>query len=326
MNHPKKAALRACIFGLLMAAACAIAHAQVYPAKAIRMVVPFPPGGATDNLARVITPRFSALLGQPVVIDNKGGANTIVGADNVAKSPRDGYTLLLTIDSTLSINPWLYPKLPYDPAKDFSAITVIATVPQVLVVHPSVPTNTLKELLALARSKPGTLNYASYGAGSPPQLLTELLKSSTQTDFVHIPYKGGAPATADLLAGQVQMLIGSVPTNLPHIKAGRLRALGVTGQHRFPALPDVPTISETVPGYDVAVLFGLLAPAGTPKAIVDKLNSAMAATLKDPEVAQRLKEQAFEPVGSSPEEFTRIVSRDSARWSELIRKLDIKGE
>lgn len=307
-------------------AAPSLARAQTYPVKPIRMVVPFPPGGATDNLARVIAPKFSELLGQPVIIDNKAGANTIIGADMVAKAANDGYTLLMTIDSTLSINPSLYAKLPYNPAKDFAPITVIATVPQALVVHPSVPARSVSELLALARAKPGSLNYASIGTGSPQHLLMELLKSLTKTDFVHIPYKGGAPATADLLSGQVQLLIGSVPTNLPHIQAGRLRALGVTGSKRFSALPDVPTISETVPGYDVNVLFGLLAPAGTDPAIVAKLQTAMAATLNDAEVARKLREQAFEPVGDSPEAFAAVVRKDSARWAQLIKDVGIKGE
>ncbi len=310
----------------MTALAPGLVQAQAYPARPVKMVVPFPAGGATDNLARVIAPKFGEMLGQPVIIENKAGANTIVGADSVAKAPNDGYTLLMTTDSTLSINPWLYSKLPYDSIKDFAPITMIAAVPQVLVVHPSVPANSLKELLALAKEKPGSLNYASYGAGSPPQLLTELLKASTKTDFVHIPYKGGAPATADLLGGQVQMLFGSVPTNLPHIKAGKLRALGVTGSQRFAALPNVPTISESVPGYDVTVMFGLLAPAGTAKPILEKLNAAMVATLKDPEIARKLREQAFEPAGSTPEEFVRIVSKDSARWSKLISDLGIKGE
>lgn len=306
--------------------ASAIAADDGYPSKPVRMVVPFPPGGATDNLARALAPKFGEFLGQQVIVDNKAGANTIVGAELVAKAPADGYTVLMTIDSTLSINPSLYAKLPYDPLEDFMPVTVIATVPQVLVVHSSVPAKNIDQLLALARAKPGGLNYASIGTGSPQQLLMELLKSLTKTDFVHIPYKGGAPATTDLLGGQVQLLIGSVPTNLPHIQSGKLRALGVTGATRFSGLPDVPTMSESVPGYDVNVLFGLLVPSGTQPAVIAKLRSAMVSALQDAALRKRLTEQAFQPVGGTPEEFAAIIRKDTARWARVIKEAGIRGE
>ncbi len=248
------------------------------------------------------------------------------GRQIVAKSPADGYTVLLTIDSTLSINPSLYPKLPYDPVKDFDPVTIIATVPQVLVVHPSVPVNSIAELIAFAKANPTGLNYASPGTGSPQQLLTELFKSLTKTKIVEIPYKGGAQATTDLLSGQVQLLIGSVPTNLPFIRAGKLRALGVTGAKRFPGLPDVPVIVDSVPGYDVNVLFGLLAPAGTPPAVLDKLRTSMIAALNDPATKKRMDEQAFVPVGSSAEVFAKVIRDDRVRWSKVISEAGIKGE
>jgi tripartite-type tricarboxylate transporter receptor subunit TctC len=315
-----------------MAAALAVAGvpgsalaADVYPSKAIRMVVPFPPGGTTDILARVAGQKLTEALGQQVIIDNRAGAGGNIGTELVAKSPPDGYTLLTDPGSTLTINPSLFSKLPFDTLKDFAPVTILAAVPNVLVVHPSLPVKNVKELIALAKSKPGQLNYASTGAGQSTHLSMELFKTLAGVDIAHIPYKGSSPALTDLLGGQVPMMFDNMPSSLPHVKAGKLRALAVSTLKRSPALPQLPTVAESgLPGFEVSVWFAVLAPAGTPREIVQRLNGALVKALQSPDVKQRLADQGAEPVGNTPEQFTAVLQRDLVKWAKVVKDANVK--
>lgn len=310
-------------FGLAL---CTTAFAQSYPTRPIRLVVPYPPGGATDIIARAVGEKVGHALGQQVVIDNRGGGAQIIGTDLVAKAAPNGYTILLA-SVTHSINPGLQPKLPYDSIKDFSPITLMAAGANVLVVHPSVPARSTKELIALAKSRPGQLNYASSGNGSGGHLAAELFRTMTGTDMTHVPYKGGGPAYVDLVAGQVNLMFTSPVPTLPHVKAGKLRALATTGARRSSAMPDLPTIAEAgLAGYEASLWYGILAPAGTPAPIVSLLHKHIVAALALPELKARFGPLGVDIVGSTPQEFLKHIQRETAKWTKVINAANIKPD
>jgi tripartite-type tricarboxylate transporter receptor subunit TctC len=317
----------ACLLAAMTMPAFAAEDAQNYPSKPIRLVVPFTPGGSTDILARVIGQKLTEAWGKQVVIDNRPGAGGNIGVDLVAKSPADGYTLVMGHIGTFGVNPTLYPKLPYDAIKDFQPITLVALVPNMLSVNPALPVHSVKELVALARAKPGTINFGSGGNGSAAHLAGEYFKLMTKTEITHIPYRGTSPAVTDLIAGQIQMIITGVPPTLNFVKTGKLRALAVATSKRLPLLPDLPTISEAgVPGYEATQWYGVLAPAGTPKPIVAKLNAEMAKAIKGPDVREKLAADAAEPVGNSPEEFGAFIKKEIARWAPVIKASGARPE
>ena len=297
----------------------AAAQASDFPNKAIRLVVPFPPGGATDAAARLVAVKMSEHWGQPVLVDNRAGAGGNVGSDLVAKSPADGYTLVMGVTGSHAINTSLYSRMPYDPVTDFVAISQVAVVPNVLVVHPSVPAKNLAELVALAKKEPGKLNYASLGNGTAAHLGMEMLKSEAGVDITHVPYKGSAPAVSDLLGGQVQMMVDGLPSALPHVKAGKLRAIALTSLRRSPSLPDLPTISETYPGFYADAWSGLFAPKGTPQPVVNKLSAEVQRILKLPDVREKLAALGAEPVGSTQAEFAAHVKKEIDKWARVVK-------
>ncbi len=309
---------------LALAAALPVAHAQTgkWPEKPVRIVVPVPPGGSTDRAARMLAARLSAEFGQQFVVDNRAGASGMIGAEIVARAIPDGHTLAI-VPATFAINAALY-KLPYDPIKGIAPISRIIAGPLILTVHPSVKAANLKEFIELARAKPGALTVGSSGAGSNLHLAAALFQQMTKTDMVHVPYKGEAPAIADLLGGQTQLMFPGAGTVLPHIKAGKLRGLAVTTEQRSPALPDLPAISELLPGYSAGFWNGMWAPAGTPKEIVSQLNQAIARFLKQPDAQEWLRTEAGEPAHSTPEEFARVIAREIATWSKVVKAGNIK--
>ncbi len=298
----------------------AMAHAQNYPARPLRLIVPTAPGGGTDFTGRLVAAKLSEAMGQQVVVENRGGGGGSVGADNAAKATADGYTLLLGSIATHAVNPALYKKLPYDHLKDFAPVSLIGTVPNALVVHPSVPVKSMQEFITYAKANPGKINYGSSGVGSPPHLSMELLRSMTGINLVHVPYKGAGPALADLLGGQVQAMCTSLAGLINFVKSGRVRALGVTTAKRNPQLPDVPTIVESgVPGYDVTIWYAVFAPVATPKAIVDKLNAEMVKALNSSEMKERMALQGMDPAPSTPAELTAFVKAESAKWAKVAK-------
>jgi tripartite-type tricarboxylate transporter receptor subunit TctC len=312
---------------LLAMAFATAAAAQSFPSKPVRVVITYPPGGSTDVVGRALAAKLTEVLGQQVVVDNRGGAGGIIGSDIVAHATPDGYTVLLGTSAGMSINPLLHKKLPYDVQRDFAPISLVVINPQALVAHPALPANTVQELIKLARTKPGQINYASPGVGSPNHMGMELLKSMTGINVVHVPYKGGGPAMTELLAGQVQLLFNSIPSVLPQVKAGRLKALAVGSARRSPAMPDVPTVAESgVPGYEYATWYGLFAPAGTPRPVIAQLNKAVAAALKNPELAQSLASQGSEPNPTTPDELARFVKSEHDRWSRVVRAAHLTAE
>lgn len=316
---------RAAVAALVLWALAGAAAAQ-YPSRPVRFIVPSAAGGGTDIIARAISLKLSEHLGAQFVVDNRPGAGQMIGIELAAKSQSDGYTILMAA-STLAINPVMYKKVPYDPVRDFAPITQAATLPNVIVVHPSLQVSSLKELIGYARKNPGKLNFASAGIGTSPQMSIELLKSMAGIDMVHIPYKGTAPGVVDLLAGQVLVMAPNVLTALPHIKSGKLRALAVTSSHRSAALPDVPTVAEAgLPGYDSTQWYGVLAPAGTQREIVARLHDAIARALRDEEVGKRLAADGAEPVGNSPEEFAAFIRSESEKWARVAQAAGIKPE
>jgi tripartite-type tricarboxylate transporter receptor subunit TctC len=295
------------------------AAAQSYPQKPVRLVVGVPPGGTTDIVARLVGQKLGEQLGQQFVIDNRGGAGGNIGAEAVAKSPPDGYTLFLATIGTMAINPNLYSKMPFDTLRDFAAISQLTSMPQLLVVHPSVPAKSVKELIAYAKSHPGQLNFASGGSGTAIHLAGELFKSMANVDMVHIAYKGSGPAMTDLLGGQVSLMFDQILTALPHVQSGKLRALAVTTAKRSRAVPQLPTISEAaLPGYAVTTWHGLLAPAGTPREIVNRLSAETAKALQSADVVDRFATQGVEPVSSTPEEFAAIMKSELEKWRKVI--------
>jgi len=302
--------------------------AQTYPTKPIRLIVPFSPGGAADLTARTLGEKMGQLLGQPLVIDNKPGANGVVGIDLAAKSAPDGYTLLLTDRGSLAVNPSLYVKLPYDPLKDFAYIGIATDGPYVLVANPKLGVGTVKELVALSKAKPGTVNYASYGVGSMAQLNLEAFNQKMGTDMLHVPYKGAGPAAQATVAGETGVTIAAVPAVQGFIKDGRLKALAVGSDKRFAVLPDVPTMAEAGASNDILVptYFALLAPAGTPPAVVAALNAAMKKALADPAVAERLAGAGLVPEGGTPDAMAASLKQDVPRFADLVKKIGIKPE
>jgi tripartite-type tricarboxylate transporter receptor subunit TctC len=289
------------------------ALAADYPSKAIKFVVPYAPGGGADSVARIVAKKVSENIGQPIVIENKGGAGSIVGTDIVAKAEPDGYTLLLGQSGPISINPAVYKNLPYDPVKDFTPITMTTAYPYILVVNAELPAKTLQEFVALAKSKPGAMNYGSTGVGAANHLVAELFNSKSGLKMTHVPYRGTALAVGDLLGGQLTMVFGDPISVLAHIKSGKLRALAVTSLERSPIAPEVPTVAESgYPGFEALAWHGILAPARTPQAIVKKLNEEIAKALGDPETKTLLVNQAMQTVGSTPEEFAAFIQKDIA--------------
>jgi tripartite-type tricarboxylate transporter receptor subunit TctC len=307
--------------GILLALVAALPSAQTYPTKPIRLVVPFPPGGATDILARDVAQRLTDAWGQSVIVDNRPGAGGNIGSELVAKSPPDGYTLEMGTVGTHAINASLYAKMPYDNVKDFVPVILVAGVPNVLVVNPSVPVNSVAELIAYAKANPGKLNFASSGNGTSIHLSGELFKVMAGVQMTHVPYKGSAPALQDLLGGQVQLMFDNLPPSLPQIKAGKLRALAVTSSTRALALPDVPTLAESgLPGFEASSWFGVLAPAGTPPAIVTKLNTEIANWLSTPAAREKLTKQGANPAGGTPEDFAKHIAAETAKWAKVVKE------
>jgi len=317
-------------FSTLLIAALAFAAASAlaeYPDKPVKIIVPYPPAGTTDILARLIAQRLSERMRQPFVIENRPGAGGAIGSVAVAKSPADGYTLVMATVNSHGINSALYRSLPYDAVKDFAPITIVGSTPNVLMVNPSVPAKTLAELLALARAKPGSLNFGSTSQGGSPHMSGELLKSMTGVDIAHIPYKGAGPMLIDLIGGQMQMGFDNLPSSIGHIRSGKLRAIAVTTTRRFPGTPEIPTMDESgVPGYEVSAWFGLLAPAGTPKPVIDALYANIAAILKQPEVVKQLFDLGAEPGGNTPEAYARQIAADVEKWRKVVAATGVKAE
>ncbi|WPB57344.1 tripartite tricarboxylate transporter substrate binding protein [Xylophilus sp. GOD-11R] len=311
--------------GLIAIAASAGALAQSFPSKPIRVIVPYPPGGTTDIVARLAAQQIGEKLKTQVIVDNRAGANGAIGAVEVARAPADGYTLLMATASTHGINSAVYRNLPYDAVKDFSPVSNVASTPNIIAVHPSVPAKNLQELLALARAQPGKLNFGSTSLGGSPHMSAELLKMMANVDMVHVPYKGAAPMLTDLMGGQVQIGFDNLPSTIGFVKAGKVRAIAVTTPQRWPGAPDIPTVAESgLPGYEVSGWFGLLAPAGTPKAVVDTLQQAVADALKQPEVRQQLLDLGASPVGSTPDAFARQIAADVQKWRDVVKTTGLK--
>ncbi len=308
---------------LAASGACAQDQAAGYPAKTIRIIVPFPPGGGNDIMGRTLAAKMTERLGKQTIVENRPGADGIIGSDVVAKSAADGYTLLI-VSVSYAMNAALH-KLPFDPVKSFAPVSQIGLGPSVLAVTPSLPVSSVKQLIALAKARPGQLHYASSGIGGVNHFSAELFKLATQTDIVHVPYKGGGLSMIDVMAGQVEVLFNALVSSLTHIRSGKLKPLGVGGLKRSPVLPGIPTIAETVPGYEAAVWWGMLAPAGTPPAIVAKLNIEIAAILRDPQMVKRLESEAAEVVLTSPEGFGKFVGDEVAKWIKVANAAGIKG-
>jgi tripartite-type tricarboxylate transporter receptor subunit TctC len=291
------------------------------------MIVAYPPGGGTDIVGRLMAQKFTESMGQNFVVDNRGGATGNIGSELAAKAPADGYTLLMGNVAPNAINVSLFQKLPYDPVKDFSPVSLVAITPNILVVHPALPVKTVKDLLALAKARPGTLNYPSAGIGSSSHLAGELLRSLAKADIVHVPYKGGGPALIDLLSGQMQLMFATMPAAMGHVKSGKLRPVAVTTDRRSQTMPELPTIAEAgVKGYEASTWYGLLAPAGTPASIVTKLHDETVRALKAPDMREKFSGQGFEPAGTSPADFGAYIRSEIAKWGKVIREAGIKAE
>lgn len=303
------------------------APAQDYPAKPIRLVVPFPPGGGNDTIARLMGQKLAPVLGQQVLVDNRPGAGGTIGAELAAKSPPDGYTLFLAGVASHGINPNLRKQLPYDPVRDFSGVSLIASAPLLVVVHPSLPVASIKQLVVLAKARPGAVNYASNGSGSSSHLAVELFAMTTGTVMTHIPYRGVALALTDLMSGQVQLAFSSAVSMLPQVKAGKLRAIAMTGAKRSLAIPDIPTVAEAgVPGYETGSWYGIVAPAKTPRPVIERLSREIAAATRSAEISGRLVDEAVIPIGSTPDEFDAHIRRELARWAKVIAKARISED
>ena len=299
-------------------AASAAAQAP-YPSKPIRLVVPFAPGGPVDTLARAMGPKLAEALGQQMIVDNRPGAGSVIGTDVVAKAPPDGYALLIT-SSSIAINPAIFPKMPFDATRDLAPISQLSASALIVVVHPSVPVRSVKELIALAKARKGELVYASSGTGSAPHLAVELFSSMTATKMVHIPYKGAAPATIDLLAGHVALMFNNLISAVPNVQAGRLRALAVTGSARTAALPDLPTVAEAgVPGYEASTWYAMFAPAGTPVAIVERLHKDVSSVVKSQDIRRQLSAVGIESVGGTPEQLAKYLRSEITKWGKVAK-------
>ena len=310
----------------LLTCVCGPLSAQNYPAKSIRMVVPFAAGGNTDIIARIVSPEMSKQLGQQIVIDNRGGGGSVIGSEIAAKSPPDGYTLLM-VSAAHVINPAMIKKLPYDSIRDFAAISVVADVPTAFVIHPALPVKNVKEFVALARAKPGELNYSTAGRGTVGHLAAELLSSSAKIKMVHVPYKGSGPSIIDLMAGHVQLQMSSMPAVINYAKAGKLRMIAQTGKTRSPAVADVPTMEESgLKGFVVSSGFGLLAPANTPRPIIDRVHGVLVKALAEPAIKNNLSAQGADPVGNRPEDYDAFNKTEIAKWLKVTREAGILPE
>jgi tripartite-type tricarboxylate transporter receptor subunit TctC len=312
---------------LLAVAVCGPASAQQYPAKPIRMIIGFPPGGGTDIIGRIVAQRMSEGLKQQILPDNRGGASGQIGAELAAKAPPDGYTVMMAHIAAMAILPSLYPRLPYDPVKDFTTVSLVATSPNVVIVHPSLPVKNIKDLIALARSRPGQIHYESSGIGTVQHLAGELFKLQAKVDLVHVPYKGGGPAIIDMVAGHVQLGFDVVPVAGPQIKAGKLRALGVTSAKRSALFPDLPTVGESgVPGFDMSTWWGLVAPAGVGKDVIGRLHGEAVKALALADVKERIAAAGADIVGSSPEDFAAFIRNERAKYARIVKEANIKIE
>lgn len=313
---------------LCFAAGSAAALAQAaYPAKPVRLIVPYPAGGTTDIIARLTANQLTERLKQSFVVENRAGASGAIGAQAVAQSAPDGYTLLMGTASSHGINSALQKNLPYDAVKDFAPVTMVASTPNIIVANNNVPVKTLAELLALAKAQPGKINFGSTSPGGSPHMSAELLKMMTATDMMHVPYKGAAPMLTDLLGGQVQIGFDNLPSSIAFVKSGKVRALAVTTAQRWPGAPDIPTVAESgVPGYEVSGWFGLLAPAGTPKDVLQRLQSAVAEAVRTPEVARQLRDLGAEPVASTSEAFAQDIRNDVEKWRNVVKTTGVKLE
>jgi len=299
--------------------------AQTFPSKPIRIVVPFTPGGPNDILARMIGQRYTLVWGQQTLVDNRPGGGTVIGSDIVAKAPADGHTLLM-VSTSHAANPSLMPKLPFDTLRDFVSVGQAVSSPNVLVVHPSVPARHTRELLDIAKARPGQITFASGGSGAATHLAGELLKILGGVEMTHIPYKGAGPATIDLISGQVTWMFGTILPTIPHVRAGKLRALAVSGKRRAEVLPEVPTVAEHVPGFEASSWYGVFAPAGTPAEVIIKLNQEMARALTPVEVRQRLAAEGTEVVAGNPEDFMQLFRAEAAKWARVIKQAGIRLE
>ena len=314
-------ALASAVFFLLHTCA----SAQEYPAKPVRIVVPSSPGGGTDILARQIAAKLTERWGQPVIVDNRPGAGQMIGLELVAKSPADGYVLAMAA-TPLAVNSALYKKVPYDPVRDFAPVTQVAAMPNILVAHPALPARTIRQLLTLAKARPGELTYSSSGVGTGPHLSMELFTFMAGVKLEHVPYKGTNPAMVDTISGHVQMLMSTLLPPLPHLKTGRLRAIGVTSAKRLTSLPAVPALAEGVPGYEVVGWYGMVAPANTPRAIVSKLQKEIASILQATETREKLAADGAEPVGSTPEEFGAFIKSELVKWAGVVKAAKLPME
>ena len=316
---------RAWPFALVLAAPVACAQAP-YPTKPLRLVVPFAPGGPVDTLGRAMQPRLADALGQQIIIDNRAGAGSIIGTEAVVKAPPDGYTLLLT-SSSIAINPSIYPKMPFDATRDLAPISQISTSSLIVVVHPSVPVRSVKELIALAKARKGELIYASTGTGSAPHLSVELFAAMTGTKLIHVPHKGAAPATVDLLAGNVAFMFNNLISAVPNVQAGRLRALAVTGAERTPALPDLPTVAEAgVTGYEASTWYAMFAPNGVPQPVLDRLHREVAAVAKSPEIRRQLQAVGIDSVGGTPAALAQYLRSEIVKWGKVAKASGAKAD
>jgi len=314
------------LLSVMWYATTAFAADSGYPERPVRVIVTFPPGGGTDIVARMVFQKVAERSGAAFIIDNRGGAGGTIGTELAAKSPADGYTLVV-VSGSHTINPSLYAKLPYDTVRDFAPVTMLVTGPGLLVVHPSLPARTVRELIALAKNRPGQLLYASAGNGTPPHLAAELFKHMTHTNIVHIPYKGNAQAMTDLVAGQVSLSFPTIPSALPHVQAAKLRALGVTSARRSSALPGIPAIGEAgVPGYEGSAWYGVLAPAGTPQGIINRWQMELRDVMRAPELRDKLNAQGLEPVASAPAEFAAVIALELVKWSKVVAASGVRIE
>ncbi|WP_425066514.1 Bug family tripartite tricarboxylate transporter substrate binding protein [Reyranella sp.] len=322
-----KKMMRRAACALVLAVVAGPVWAQDFPSRPLKLVVPYAPGGGADSVARIVAKKVSENIGQPIVIENKGGAGSIVGTDLVAKAEPDGYTLLLGQSGPISINPAVYKSLPYDPVKDFAPITMTTAYPYILVVNAESPAKTLQEFVALAKSKPGGLNYGSTGVGAANHLVAELFASKAGLKMTHVPYRGTALAVGDLVSGTLNVVFGDPISVLPHIKSGKLRALAVTSLERSPVAPEVPTVAESgYPGFEALAWHGILAPAKTPPAVVNKLNAEIVKALADPATRELLEKQAMQTVGNSPEAFAAFIQKDIATWKAVAAAANVTVE
>lgn len=320
-----KRVILSCLLVLGMQGAMAQGSAETYPNKVVRIVITVPPGGATDFIARTIGSKLAEQLGQPVIIDNRGGASGTIAAATVAKAAPDGYTLLQNTITTHGIGPHLYHKLPYDPYKDFTPVAMLADLPVIMAVNANVPANSVQEMLALIKAQPGKYSFASAGNGTPPHMAGELFKYVTGSDMLHVPYKGSSAAVVDVIAGLVPVMFDAAPSLLPHIRSGKLKALAAASPKRNPLFPDVPTFAELgYPGIEVSLWYGMLAPAGTPPVIVKRLNTELLKVLAAPDVQQKLEAQGAVPAGSTPEQFAAFMRAEYQRWGPVVQKANVK--